>query len=206
MTNTLTPTRPGRGARTALAAIVLLALPVAAPRADVTSAVVYPVTANILVGTCTVSVNPKTLQFEALQSETLKAGVLHQPQAVTLTLACTGRPGAQAKPTLSLEGPTLEGAPDMPPEEGRYLFSQADTAAAQGAGFVLSETKDTAWETAHFYTTSGRQVTPPSTTPSTLTLYAGVGCGTAATCTKHFGGAGASGEVKAVIRFSLAYK
>lgn len=161
----------------------------------------YVVKANILAGTCSVTVTPDTPSMPTVSPELLTKGALLSVTPVQVTFACSGSADDKT-PTLSVSGSTLGST-----GYGQYLFRDP-ASEVSGAGFVLSTDSDTAWDTSKFisgpdsislgaagttYDGSGRQ------------FWVGVGCGGVQECASHVGQDDA-GMLKAAIRFTFAYK
>lgn len=161
----------------------------------------YIVSANILVGSCTVSVTPDTLPMAGVAIYSLRKGKLLDVTPLNLTLKCTGS-GNEGTPTLLITGNTLSTTGN-----GRYLFRSPDSAIT-GAGFVLSKNDMSDWKSEQFLMNNGSlPIDNPGTSykGGAVPLFVGVGCGSAQDCIKNVG-PDDYGSLKAEIRFSFAYK
>lgn len=153
--------------------------------------------AYLVTGTCTLSLDNSTLPLGQVSTSMLRPRTLLNPRPFTLHVSdCTA--GANGmKPVVTVTGRGER-------QDGKFLFRQPDTDAAQNVGILVFKTSkvpgygNTEIADGDFFKLDGAPVTPAN---QDHIFYAAVSCGSDAGC-KNIG----TGNVKAMLTFSFAYQ
>lgn len=161
----------------------------------------YNLSTTILAGTCTVTSSDSVLTLPDVLRDDLNSGHFQQLLPLTLTTsACAGGGVTGTSPVLTVTGTTVP----APATVKDYLFNDGGTGStALGYGIVVSTLNDTVWNTGNLVKNGGAVALTGINQDKTL--YVGVGCGDAATCSLQDAGH-AAGSLSAGITFTFSYQ